>query len=297
MTITDVALAANSATDWLRFTSRGLGWGPLRFEHRDVAAPACRQLERGADRHLVAVSLGGGRVRCERGGRIDTLSVQPGTVSVHPAGQPVVWHFDTPLSYVVISLAPELLHEVAHATPGIAPEDFELLAGERENDSTIANVAGLLSHELVTAQPGNALYAQSLARILAVHLLRHYTAEAQPIVADSRKEHARVPPQVAKAMEYIHTHFAEDVWLEEVSRAAHCSSFHISRLFRQATGMTVSQYLIRVRVEHAHRLLSAGAGDRSLANVAHAAGFSDQSHLTRHMKRLMGVTPGRVRAA
>jgi AraC family transcriptional regulator len=55
------------------------------------------------------------------------------------------------------------------------------------------------------------------------------------------------------------------------------------------------QYLIQVRVNNARALLMAGAGKRSVAAVAEAVGFADQSHLTRHMKRLLGVTPGEVR--
>jgi AraC family transcriptional regulator len=55
------------------------------------------------------------------------------------------------------------------------------------------------------------------------------------------------------------------------------------------------QYLIQVRVNNARSLLSAGSGERSLAEVASAVGFSDQSHLTRHFKRIVGVTPKQFR--
>ena len=61
------------------------------------------------------------------------------------------------------------------------------------------------------------------------------------------------------------------------------------------TGVTPHQYLIGVRVNNARALLSAGAGKRSMADVAEAVGFADQSHLTRHVKRLLGVTPRELR--
>jgi AraC-like DNA-binding protein len=53
--------------------------------------------------------------------------------------------------------------------------------------------------------------------------------------------------------------------------------------------------LIEVRLNHARNLLTAGAGERSLAELAEASGFADQSHLTRHMRRVLGVTPGMLR--
>ena len=73
------------------------------------------------------------------------------------------------------------------------------------------------------------------------------------------------------------------------------SPYHLVRVFKQATGVSPHQYLIQVRVNNARALLMAGAGKRSVAAVAEAVGFADQSHLTRHMKRLLGVTPGEVR--
>ena len=59
--------------------------------------------------------------------------------------------------------------------------------------------------------------------------------------------------------------------------------------------MSPHQYLIEVRVHSALALLSAGAERPSLAEVAAAVGFSDQSHLTRQFKRILGTTPKKAR--
>jgi len=75
----------------------------------------------------------------------------------------------------------------------------------------------------------------------------------------------------------------------------HLSPFHLARLFKQVLGVSPHQYLIQVRVNSARSLLSAGSGERSLAEIAAAVGFADQSHLTRHFKRITGITPRQFR--
>jgi AraC family transcriptional regulator len=70
--------------------------------------------------------------------------------------------------------------------------------------------------------------------------------------------------------------------------------YHFARQFKAATGLPPHQYVIGRRVERTKQLLQAGTG-LSLAEVALRAGFSDQSQLSHHFKRLVGVTPGQFR--
>ena len=67
---------------------------------------------------------------------------------------------------------------------------------------------------------------------------------------------------------------------------------YLIRVFRNAVGMPPYTYLNQIRVEKAKRLLRRGM---SIADAAFAVGMSDQSHLTRHFKKIVGVTPGRYR--
>jgi AraC family transcriptional regulator len=80
-----------------------------------------------------------------------------------------------------------------------------------------------------------------------------------------------------------------------MANAAGMSTFHFTRLFKRTMGMSPHQYLVEVRVHSAHALLSAGSERPSLAEVAAAVGFSDQSHLTRQFKRILGTTPKKAR--
>jgi AraC-like DNA-binding protein len=81
---------------------------------------------------------------------------------------------------------------------------------------------------------------------------------------------------------------------EDLAAAAGCSRYAAYRAFRQAYGLSPSDYQRQLRVRTARRLLSAGAAP---AEVAADAGFADQAHLTRWFRRYYGVTPGAYRAA
>lgn len=279
----------------VRLSSRGLDWGPLHLERRE-SEPGSVEFAAGATEHLVFVSLTHGRIQCERGGHSVELDVAPGYVAVQPCHTPVRWSWHTRISFVLLALDPGFLRTIAHQALGIDPPAVELLPGEREQDPAISSIAGVLSRELMDRQPGAHVYAESLAQILAVHLLRNYARVPAVTEASELPESGDTPASrpVARAMQCIQAHFAEDIGLADIARAARVSQYHLSRLFKQTTGVSPHQYLIGVRVDNARALLSAGAGKRSLAEVAKAVGFADQSHLTRHMKRLLGVTPGEL---
>jgi AraC-like DNA-binding protein len=80
----------------------------------------------------------------------------------------------------------------------------------------------------------------------------------------------------------------------DLAAAAGCSRYAAYRAFRQAYGLSPSDYQRQLRVQTARRLLSAGGAP---AQVAADAGFADQAHLTRWFRRYYGVTPGTYRAA
>jgi AraC-like DNA-binding protein len=100
------------------------------------------------------------------------------------------------------------------------------------------------------------------------------------------------PQAVGTARDYIHAHHQRDISVNELAAVCGLSPYHFIRVFRRQTGLTPHAYLIQVRVQQARHLLRSGAVP---SHAALAAGFFDQSHLTRHFKRIVGTTPGRYR--
>lgn len=105
----------------------------------------------------------------------------------------------------------------------------------------------------------------------------------------SERRVRRDPPAVARARRYLEETAAENVSLNAVAAIAGYSPFHFLRVFRREVGLTPHGFQLKVRIERATRLLDGGT---SLVDAALDCGFSDQSHLTRRFKQVMGVTPG-----
>jgi AraC family transcriptional regulator len=272
----------------VQVSSRPLGWTTLNFERREVG-PSSRDLPQGATEHLVFVSLGGGTLTRESAHGTQRHALAPGFVAVVPSGTPVRWHWESRISFSLLALRPEFLERVAMDSLGLEADEVNLAFAEREHDPAISTIAAALARETVRGDAGSRVYAESLATILAVHLLRNYLdAPAEEVTGTTA---APVPRAVAKAVAFIQHNHAEDIGLAEIAEAAHMSSFHLVRTFKRAMGVSPYQYLIQTRVNSARALIMAGGGGYSLAQIATSVGFADQSHLTRHFKKVLGVTP------
>ncbi|HEX7811971.1 MAG TPA: AraC family transcriptional regulator [Burkholderiales bacterium] len=271
----------------VQLSSRSLGWKLLNFERREVG-PSFRDLPEGATEHLVFVSLGGGVLERQSAEGKAKHQLAPGFVAVVPAGHAVRWAWNSRISFSLLALKPEFLQQVAQQHLGLEWDQVQLRFAEREQDPAIATIAAALAREAVRGDAGSRVYAESLANILAVHLLRNYAASAG---LDQQALPASVPRAVSRALSFIQQNHASDISLADIAAAAHMSPFHFTRLFKRAIGVAPYQYLIQMRVNSARALITAGGGGYSLAEIATSVGFADQSHLTRHFKKVLGVTP------
>ncbi|MUL35942.1 AraC family transcriptional regulator [Gloeocapsopsis dulcis] len=94
---------------------------------------------------------------------------------------------------------------------------------------------------------------------------------------------------VLRVQEYLEAHYTKNISLDAIARIANLSPFYLIRTFRKCIGLPPHEYLTQIRISRAKILLLQGY---AIAQVAHDTGFADQSHLTRHFKRIVGVTPG-----
>ena len=101
------------------------------------------------------------------------------------------------------------------------------------------------------------------------------------------------PGAMRRVREYVDAHLGESMDLPELASIAGLSVFHFARQFKQSAGVTPHSYLVQRRVERAQDMLA--RTDLALSEIAVAAGFSDQSHLARHFRQMLGTTPREFR--
>lgn len=144
-----------------------------------------------------------------------------------------------------------------------------------------------LALQLVLEQATTSLERQSLLLDLLAALMSRFAASrpASRTFGLERKV-------IRRACEYLAEHYAENVSLDYLAQIANLSPFHFNRVFAQQFGMPPHAYQTRLRITRAKALLRQGW---AIPEVALQTGFADQSHLNRHFKRLVTVTPGQYR--
>lgn len=100
-------------------------------------------------------------------------------------------------------------------------------------------------------------------------------------------------PQLDRALEHIRTHYSDRISVEDLASTAGMSRRSFERRFHEALGCSLMTYLRRVRVNAACRALIRST--RSLSEISATCGYSDQSHMTREFRKLVGQTPREYR--
>jgi AraC family transcriptional regulator len=272
-------------------TSGPLGWSALRAEHfRDT--PDFDLDLPGQTHHLLSLYL---RPPERMGLWCEGLEWEavppPGSILVLPAGHARRAYWRGPTESVHVHLDPGLVSRVAAEALDLDPGRVALPAVGALTHPQIQAAILAISAELADGAAGGRLLAESLANVVAVHLIRHF-APADRVA--HRPRGGLSERKLRAALEYIEDHLDSELTLDAIAAVAHLSPYHFARMFKTSTGLPPHRYVITRRVERAKRLLRDG-GDLSLAQVAARSGFWDQGHFTRHFKRLVGVTPKRFR--
>ena len=260
-------------------------WENLRLEHdrvRPGEIPEHRHRE-----HLVVIALDGvseAELRTETGTSRVYKKPASGGVLVLPAGLRHAARFAAESEYLSIYLDPGFLASVA--SRALTSNHVEIVERSVAADPTIEQIGKALRAELETEGPGGSLYVESLANVLAVHLLRHYTS-SDPVRL--RFSGGLAGHKLRRATNYIVENSREALKLEQIAGDVGMSPFHFSREFKKATGLAPHQFLIRHRIERAKILLS--RTDLPIVEVSLRTGFQNQSHFTRLFRRLTSLTP------
>lgn len=263
---------------------RNAAWDGIRLEH-------CR-LRRGEfpehhhREHVVLIALSDGckgELRTESG--LGMRGTQKrGGLCVLPSGLLHQAYLEGTSEHLALFLEPALVRRAASESR--LSSGIEILERYSRGDKVISSIGMALLGELDSQGVSGRLYAESLANVLAVHLLRYYTAAG---VEPERFTGGLSGLKLKQVMAFITEHYSGEIRLAELAQVAGMSSFHFVREFKRATGTTPHQYLIRYRVDRAKALLA--DNKLPLIEVGLRSGFSHQSHFTRLFRKLTGTTP------
>jgi AraC family transcriptional regulator len=150
--------------------------------------------------------------------------------------------------------------------------------------SELAGQTGLLARRLHRASS----FDDDLARLTVDETMMAFIGALSGELRDDLR-------WMSTVREYLHAHFAAAMTLHEIAAEARVHPVHLSRAFPQRFGMTLGDYVRALRIDYAARELTGTR--RPIADIALDAGFSSQSHLTRHFRASMGIAPAAYRAA
>ncbi len=243
--------------------------------------------------HAISISAGPPAfVLTKRDGRVSGCVHLPLDIDVVPAGTPSYWEIQskTATDVLMVQIAPKFVQTVA-ARCDVSQSRSGSLNRFQLRDPQIARLGLLLRDELETGGLGGRLYGESLITALIVRLLHHSVG---PPMGDRNSGGGLAPAKLRRVVEYMQEHLGQDITLTEIADTANLSPSQFRLLFKQSTGLAPHQYLIVQRVERARLLLL--HSDLTISQIAAGVGFADQSHLTRLMRRLVGVTPRKLRS-
>jgi AraC family transcriptional regulator len=218
-------------------------------------------------------------------GRLKEEQVVQGSCVIIPANisQQAEWNKES--GALIIAVDPTIFAQTIYEV--VDPNCIELLPQFATSDPLIYQLGVALKSALIKHDTSSRLYAETLVNTLILHLLEHYTTTRPNL----RECVAGQLPQykLQQVIDYINAYLDRDLSLQELSNLVQMSPHYFSKLFKQSTGNTPHQYVICCRIERAKYLIQ--QKKLSLAEIATQVGFVDQSHLHRHFKHLVGVTP------
>lgn len=216
--------------------------------------------------------------------RLDTIV--PTSSLLVPPNVPTRWHYTGTVDFVLFYL---------FDTRSRMAQDLLGLAGLHHSpvdlaDSLVSVATRHLVDELGKGSRADQGFMQRLAGVMLEQIYRVLTSSTAPSI---NPRHAQYP-RLQMALNYIHEHLASDLSAEVLAKRTSMSKGYFRRLFLDATGISVHQYVLAARLEKARSLLS--LSEIPISRIAEDCGFSSQSHFTARFRDAHAITPAQFRA-
>jgi AraC-like DNA-binding protein len=210
----------------------------------------------------------------------------PGGVILINPGEVHTGEAADPGGFQMRSIYPTIFHMQTAALELTGRQELPYFKDVRVDQSWARN--SILALHKALAQADCALECESYFTWTLAQLIKRYAnlhLKEKPLGVEHQA--------IQQARHYIDDTYFQSITLTQLAAHVSLSPYYFLRAFRAEVGMPPHTYLESVRIRHAQQLILAG---KPLAEVALEVGFSSQSHLAQHFKRIIGVTPGQYAA-
>ena len=184
---------------------------------------------------------------------------------------------DMPFKRIVLYFSPDLI--VNDTIRQLLSEKKLLFVNEGYAPNQILSLLSSLTHEIDVPGKYHDAYVYNQLNGLLLNMLR----------LDFKTVKSIPKTRSAKAVDYIHTHYMEDISVNQLAEMLYVSPYHLCHEFKNATGKTIIQYLNTTRILHAQRLML--ETDYNITQISREVGFSNLTHFNRTFKKITGVAP------
>jgi AraC family transcriptional regulator len=265
-------------------------WQGISYEYH--CQPQHETPEHYLEQHAIAINHIGDRPPLEASRTLNNRSQQEkvvdGDIVVIPAKTEHQSSWNRETQFTLLILEPKFVSFAAYET--IDPDRVEILPHFAKSDPLIAQIGSALAAQMKTDSNATSLYINSAAHLLAIHLLKFYGTK-QPVFQEYGDGLSQ--SRLKQVIEYIRANIDRDLSLENLAELVQMSTFYFARLFKQSTGYTPHQYIIRCRIDRAEFLLRQGT--LSIVEICQQVGFQSQSHFTQLFRKYKGITPKKYR--
>ena len=221
-----------------------------------------------------------GRFDCRIANRTLRHQTPAGSLAMCPAGIDCAADAEENVDAFVVTIDPGQLALAAADGSALEARLNERLSGY---DQALLDLARCMAFESADSYPNGPLFWNEVASSFIDGLVaRHTSGPAKPARGKLGKD------ALKRLRDYIVAHLNEPVEVATLANIAGRSPFHFTRVFARSVGMTPHRYVVHLRLLRAIELVRGGR--TGLAEIAASTGFADQSHLSRWVRRVHGVS-------
>jgi AraC family transcriptional regulator len=214
--------------------------------------------------------------------------MEPGAIHIADLAEQPFAYVCSPFHSVLFHMSRAAIDEFAQEAG--APPVAALSCEPGTVDPVVVGLATAVLPSLLQPQEADSLFLDHVALALYAHAARAYGGMRAP---PATRRGGLAPWQERRAKELLTEQLRCDVSLADVASACHLSRGHFSKSFKETTGQSPHAWRVGQRIDTAQRMLLESTA--SLAEIAQACGFADQSHLTRVFGERVGTSPAHWR--